>query len=469
MDTVLGVSMAPTTVRIVLVEGENADGVTIDEDYFEVAARNGSATRSGPEQVVAAILGTREGAVESGYQLTSIGVTWTDPAEAAALRDMLAARKAENVMLVSAFLAAVSLAQTVGNATNYAHTALLYVEPDTATLAVVDSADGSISDVHRHPLPPDDDQAVAQLAKMVASVEALEIRPESVFVVGSDVDIRVIKPALEAATSLPLSVPAEPETALARGAALASANAPLFSSSTAALAYAKDFGTGAADPCALAPEYLYVADVTARPGEQALAYSAASDEKPDAYTAAGDRAAVDREDFRTGAVTDYAGPQRRSFLPVGSALAAVFVVGVVALAVVLAISVRPTVGVRPNPGHNVVAPTPPPAATAVPAPVPEAPAPVPPADAPVPVAPTPMPAPPVRAPAAPAPAPMPVAPPPPPVAAPPIVAPPLIVVPLIPQLPHIFGPPVEGPPLVPRGGGHGGGGHGGFGIPGVHM
>ena len=36
MDTVLGVSMAPTTVRIVLVEGQNADGATVDEDNFAV-------------------------------------------------------------------------------------------------------------------------------------------------------------------------------------------------------------------------------------------------------------------------------------------------------------------------------------------------------------------------------------------------------------------------------------------------
>ncbi|MDT5344235.1 MAG: hypothetical protein QOE52_3419, partial [Mycobacterium sp.] len=30
VDIVLGVSMAPTTVRMMLVEGENADGVTIE-------------------------------------------------------------------------------------------------------------------------------------------------------------------------------------------------------------------------------------------------------------------------------------------------------------------------------------------------------------------------------------------------------------------------------------------------------
>jgi hypothetical protein len=69
--------------------------------------------------------------------------------------------------------------------------------------------------------------------------------------------------------------------ALARGAALASANAPLFASSTAALAYALDPGTGELTPPALTPTYLDVwghADV----GTGARAYSAVADdeEKP---------------------------------------------------------------------------------------------------------------------------------------------------------------------------------------------
>src|SRR5438309_2462492 len=138
--------MAPTKVRMVLVEGESADGAAVDQDNFEVADASPSAA---PAQVVSAILGTREGAAAGGYQLLSTGVTWTDPLEAAALRDALAAHKVENVMLVSAFLAAAALAQAVGNQTNYGHTALLYIEPDTATLAVVDSSDGSINEVIR--------------------------------------------------------------------------------------------------------------------------------------------------------------------------------------------------------------------------------------------------------------------------------------------------------------------------------
>ena len=94
-------------------------------------------------------------------------MTWKDPLEAAALRDWLAADKVENVMLVSSFLAAAALAQAVGNATNYAHTALLFIEPDTATLAVVDTADGSIVDVELVGPAQDDDAAVAEFTTMV--------------------------------------------------------------------------------------------------------------------------------------------------------------------------------------------------------------------------------------------------------------------------------------------------------------
>ena len=84
-----------------------------------------------------------------------------------------------------------------------------------------------------------------------------------------------VKPALEAATPLEVMAPEEPEMALARGAALASANAPLFASSTAALAYALDPGTGEVSPRPLGPTYL---DVWGNTDADALAYSAVADE-----------------------------------------------------------------------------------------------------------------------------------------------------------------------------------------------
>ncbi|PBA24479.1 hypothetical protein CKJ55_21615 [Mycobacterium avium] len=442
-------SMAPTAVRMVLVEGENGDGATVDEDNFDVATSEDAATVTASDQVLSAILGTRQGAAEGGYQLASTGVTFTDPVEAAALRDKLAAHKVENVMLVSAFLAAAALAQAVGHRTNYAHTALLYIEPDTATLAVVDSADGSIADVRRQPLPEDDEAAVAELASMVSNAENLETRPDAVFVVGSGIDIPLIKPALEAATTLPLTAPEEPDTALARGAALASAHAPLFASSTAALAYAQDPGTGAINPLAVAPGYF---ETPADAGADGLAYSAVPDD-PDEFFTGTQAAATELVD------ADYA--DRSSFKLVGSAVAAIFVIGVVALVVSLAIAIRPTANVRPSPNQNVVvAPTRPAPAAPAPAPAPEAPAPAP---AAAPQAPAPAP----EAPAAPAPAPVQVAPVPVPEAPAPAPAapppPPPAVAPIPVPIPGLGGPGFGGPP------GHGGGdggGHGGGGFPG---
>jgi uncharacterized membrane protein YgcG len=338
-------------------------------------------------------------------------------------------------------------------------------------LAVVDTADGSITDVHRELLPDDDDQAVATLLGLVSAAEALEEQPEGLLVLGSGVDIPLIKPALEGATSLPLSVPEQPDAALARGAALASANAPLFASSTDALAYALDPGTGSVSQHVVEPGYLAVAEAAAgsQPGAEALAYSAVADDSAAVYTQEGPDAYADvdeGEDFTTGMYPDFGRleaeyPSRTPFLAAMSVLI-IFVVGVMALVVSLAFSIRPSASSRPSLSQNVVAP-----ARQVPAPLPKALVPVTPAPAPVqapaPVAaPAPAPAP-VRVPAlAPMPAPAPVAPPP-------------LIPPLIPRL---FAPPQLGPPQSPWGGDHGGdgwghggggwghgfgGGHGGFG------
>ncbi len=332
MDIVLGVSMAPTTVRMVLVEGENADGVTVEEDNFDVVAADGAATSGAPQQVIAAILGTREGADEGGYRLVSTGVTWTEPTEIGALRDALASCEMRSVMLVSPLLAAAALTQTVGDALDYEYTALLFVEPGSATLAVVNTNDGSIVDLYRQRVhcAGRGAEAVTELAAMVSAVDGLEARPDGVFIVGCGVDIVAIKPQLEATVSIPVSAPEEPDMALARGAALASANAPLFASSTAALAYAQDPGTGEVNPNAFLPAYLGVSD-NSRLGDSALAYSAFADDEVD-------------DGLR--------GP--RPFLLASSGAAAVVLVGIVAMAIALVGDVGRTVGQRTSHGTNAI-------------------------------------------------------------------------------------------------------------------
>jgi hypothetical protein len=429
----------------VLVEGENADGVTVDEENFAVANDEDPATFSGPDQVIAAILGTREGASEAGYDLLSTGVTWTDQRAAAELRDILAARKVENVMLVSSFLAAAALAQSMGSATGYARNALLYIEPDSATLAVVNTADGAIVDVQRQDLPDDDEQAVATLVNLVSAAGEHDHQPEGLLVVGSGVDIPLIKPALEDAASLPLSVPEHPETALARGAALASAHAPLFASSTAALAYALDPGTGAVSSHVDAPGYLAAAEAAIPAGEagaDALAYSAVADDSAAVYTQLGSDYVDDHEAFTTGMYPDFSRLEQeheshRPFL-VAMGVLLIFVTGVMGLVISLAFSIRPTANTRPSLSHNVIAPARIPAPAPLPEPLPEV------ARVPAPAA---APAP-IHA-AVPAPAPPPVFAP----APPPAIVPAPIPIPIGPVLPGIPGFAPRGPEW---GGPHGG-------------
>lgn len=222
----------------------------------------------------------------------------------------MAARNVDDVLLVSAVMAAAALAQAMGSATNWARTALLLVEPTSATLAVVDSGDRTVADVQRHPLFGSDDAALAQLTALVAATDAA--RADGVFPVGSEVDIPSIKPALEAAMPLSVTTAEEPDMALARRASLAAANARFGAPRTVALASASTAST---------PD---------------LAYSA-----------------VAQDDSASDTLPPPAS-KRKSVVTV-AAVATVFLGGVVALAAALALGIRPHANQRPDVGPNVVA------------------------------------------------------------------------------------------------------------------
>src|SRR3954471_24257700 len=230
--------MTATTIRTALVEGEKADGVIVDHDVFDITAVDGSATPRASDEVIATILGTQESAIDAGHHLVSIGVTWMDRTEAAALREGLVARGLEDVLLVSELHAAAALAQAVGRAVGYDQTGLMFVERETATLAVVETADGSVVKVLSQGLHSAD--AIAVLTDMVTSLQAEKSMPQAMFVVGSNMDVTAVKAHLKDLVSVPVIAPEEPELALARGAALASANAPRYDTSTIGLAYSQD-------------------------------------------------------------------------------------------------------------------------------------------------------------------------------------------------------------------------------------
>jgi len=117
--------------------------------------------------------------------------------------------------------------------------------------------------------------------------------------------------------------------ALARGAALAAAAAPRFEATTTGLAYSQDpDGPTAADPAFVATQV--------RPVGAASPVDEVDDLDDDAL--------VDDE-------------SRRPFLLVGSTLTSIFVVGVVALVISLAVSIRPTADQRPSPGESIAVPS----------------------------------------------------------------------------------------------------------------
>ena len=312
MEIVLGVSMTPTTVRIALVEGEKADGVIVEHDVFDITAIDGSATSSASDHVIAAVLGTQEGAFAAGHHLVSTGVTWTDHAEAAVLREALVARGIEDVLLVSELHAAAALAQAVGRAVGYDKTALMFVERDTATLAVVETADGSVVKVLSQSLHSAD--AIAVVTEMVTSLEAEESVAQGMFVVGSGVDVTAVKAHLKDLLSVPVIAPEEPQLALARGAALASANAPRYDASTVGLAYSQDPDGTTVYPLALA--------------DDATTFLGHADASPDTADIASD--------------PDDVSERSKPFLLVGSSLTAIFAAGMIALTIAMVINVQPT-------------------------------------------------------------------------------------------------------------------------------
>src|SRR3954468_25020909 len=298
--------MTATTIRTALVEGDKADGVIVDHDVFDITAVDGSATPRASDEVIATILGTQESAIDAGHHLVSIGVTWMDRTEAAALREGLVARGLEDVLLVSELHAAAALAQAVGRAVGYDKTALMFVERETATLAVVETADGSVVKVLSESLH--DGGAIAAAAERVTAPEVQQSVAEALFVVGAGVDVTAVKAHLSNVVAVPVIAPEQPHLALARGAALASVNAPRYDASTVGLAYSQDpDGTTA----------------------QTLAALGHDDASLDAVDSASD--------------LDDAPQRGKPFLLVGSSLTATFVAGVTALTIAMAINVQPTV------------------------------------------------------------------------------------------------------------------------------
>ncbi|MCH9728940.1 MAG: hypothetical protein K0U84_04545 [Actinomycetia bacterium] len=199
MDVVLGLSMTSLAVRWVLVEGTTGEGATVDRGSIPADTEEFDA-----DALIGALLG-KAGAEE----FHAIGLTWTGAAEAtaSAVWHALTDRCVENVISVSDLEAAEALTCGIAGIAGYERVAVCVVEPGAAVVAAV-TPEGVTADR----VDPAD----------LGDVDGWA--PEAVFAVGSG-DVEGLVAVLEGSTQVPVISADEADMALARGSALASADA----------------------------------------------------------------------------------------------------------------------------------------------------------------------------------------------------------------------------------------------------
>ena len=220
MDAVLGLSVTPSAVGLVLVEGQDADGATMDRDAFEVGSRGRSSALQTSEQAAAAVLRSEAIAATRGHRLHSIGVTWSDDAdtEASLLLKSLTDSGFDNVVPVRLPEATEALARGIAEVIGYGTTAVCVLEPETVIALIVHLRDGAVQTSVNHRIVTEE-----HLIRWLSTVfTRADWQPEALVMVGSGGDDELM-PILEDALSVPVFAPAEAQLALARGAALASA------------------------------------------------------------------------------------------------------------------------------------------------------------------------------------------------------------------------------------------------------
>lgn len=217
MDAVLGLSMTPTSVGLVLVEGQDADGATMDRDSFAVADDG----RNTSEQATAAVLRTEAMAATRGLRLHSIGVTWSEDADlqASMLMESLSESGFDNVVAIRMPEATEALARGIAEVLGYTTTAVCVIETESVISLIVNTSDGAVQTAFNHTIDSDD----ALISWLSTVFTRADWAPEALVVVGSAGDMEPILHRLEDALSVPVFAPEEAKLALARGAALASA------------------------------------------------------------------------------------------------------------------------------------------------------------------------------------------------------------------------------------------------------
>jgi hypothetical protein len=246
LDTVLGLSLTPTTVGWVLAEGHDADGTILDHQELGLRAGRGVGAVSTAGQVADEVLRVDAQAAAGDHHLRVIGLTWSDAAaaQAALVVEALTDAGFDNVVPVRLLDAVETLAGAIAPVIGYEQTAVCILEHEWATVVMVDSRDGETQTVTKH-VRGGFDGLSCWLRGMF---ERDGWRPGGVVVVGADSDINGFSWQLEKALPVPVFAQTMAQVTIARGAALAAASSTEFTDDQLAAPVSEPVATPAPSP-----------------------------------------------------------------------------------------------------------------------------------------------------------------------------------------------------------------------------
>jgi hypothetical protein len=226
LDTVLGLSLTPTTVGWVLAEGHGADGTILDHRELTLFPGHGVHALSTAEQVADEVLRVNALAAASDHHLRVVGLTWSDEAsaQAALLVEALTDAGFNNVVPVRLLEAVETLARAIAPVIGYEQTAVCILEHEWATVVMVDTHDGETQTAVKH-VRGGFDGLSGWLRGMF---ERNGWQPGGVVVVGADSEINGFSWQLEKALPVPVFAQTMAQVTVARGAALAAARSTEF-------------------------------------------------------------------------------------------------------------------------------------------------------------------------------------------------------------------------------------------------
>ncbi len=218
MDAVLGLSVTPSAIGVVLVDGSADSEQPSTGDGFEVRTAS-RAAEPASARAAAALQRAEAAAASRGRRVRSVGVTWSDDAdvEAALLLKTLSDSGFDNVVEVRLPEATDGLARGIAEMMGYPTTAVCLIEPGQLIALVVHTDSGAVQTAFNRAVVTEED-LTSWLGAVFAKADSA---PEALVLVGSAEDLDGLAPVLQDALSLPVFAPAEAGLALARGAAVA--------------------------------------------------------------------------------------------------------------------------------------------------------------------------------------------------------------------------------------------------------